>query len=252
MHIIRHPLSPLLFALICLFSPSAATSADASPPAPLSDLQVQAHDVTLAKLTARAALAGLADISINVDIPPLRAPVPACAVPFYIEMGDPRQLSRIALTARCPGSERKTRFVARARITATVPVIAHDIGARQTITAENLGTDRRLLTSLTSTITRAGDAIGKVSRHALHQGQVLPRDAFQAEELIRHGQSVRIVAHVSQMEIVNTGVAMQSGAKDCIIQVRVGDRINANIIEARVIGPGVAEPVGLPVPDAGR
>jgi len=252
MPIIRHPFPPLLFALLCLFRPSDAASEQVSPSAAPSELQAQAHDVALAKLTARAALAGLADASIDVDIAPLRAPVPTCAVPFDIELDEPRQLSRLVLTARCPGSERKTRFVARARITATVPVVARDIGARQSITTEYLGTDRRLLTSLTGTITRAGDVIGKVSRHALRQGQVLPRDAFQAEELIRHGQSVRIVAHVGQTEIVNTGIAMQSGAKDSIIQLRVGDRVNGNIIEARVLGPGIAEPVGLPVPAAER
>ncbi|RRW88812.1 flagellar basal body P-ring formation chaperone FlgA [Pandoraea apista] len=245
-------LLPLLFVLLCLSKPSNAASAAPSPPATISELHVQARDAAIAKLTSRAALAGLADATIDVVIPPLRPPVPTCAVPFDFELGEARQLSRLVLTARCPGSEYKTRLVVRARITATVPVVSHDVGARQPITAEDLGTDRRSLKSLTGTITLARDAIGKVSRHALRQGQVLSREAFQAEELIHHGHSVRIVAHVGQTEIVNTGIAMQSGTKGSIIQLRVGDRVKGNLIEARVIGPGVAEPVGLLAPGSER
>lgn len=231
---------------------TAAVSAPAASAAPRPELREQARQIALTRLAELAKRAGLRDADIAVVVSPLKPPAPVCDTPFEVSVGEPRQLGRLALSARCPASGRVTKLTARAQVTATIPVAARDLDAREPIAADDLGTARRTLTSLTDTVTRADEAIGRTSRRSLHAGQVLSRRILQAPELIRRGQTVRIVARVGQAEIVNTGIAMQNGARDDVIRLRVGTRRDAKVVAVRVTGPGMAEPIAQPAPDASR
>ncbi|ABC35166.1 flagellar basal body P-ring formation chaperone FlgA [Burkholderia thailandensis] len=233
-------------------SAASASAASTSAAAPRPELREQVRQTALTRLTELAKRAGLRDADIAVVVSPLKPPMPVCDTPFEVSVGEPRQLGRLTLSARCPASGRVTKLTARAQVTATIPVAARDLDARETIAADDLGTARRTLTSLTDTVTRADEAIGRTSRRSLHAGQVLSRRILQAPELIRRGQTVRIVARVGQAEIVNTGIAMQNGAQDDVIRLRVGTRKDAKVVTVRVTGPGTAEPIAQPAPDASR
>ncbi|KWH08476.1 flagellar biosynthesis protein FlgA [Burkholderia territorii] len=222
----------------------------AAPPAsaPLSDLQVQARDATLARLKSLGEQAGLRDATFDVTVAPPKPPVPSCATPFSFTFGNFKQLARVGVIARCADSGLTVKLVARATVKATLPVAARDIDARREITRDDLDEEQRNLASLTDTVTRPDDAIGKASRRALRTGQVLSRRALLSPELVRRGQTVRIVARVGQAEIVNTGIALQTGGKNEVIRVRVGGTASGKVVSARITGPGSAEPADLPTP----
>ncbi|WP_230944094.1 flagellar basal body P-ring formation chaperone FlgA [Burkholderia diffusa] len=218
--------------------------------APTPDLQAQARNATLVKLKALVEQAGLSDATFDVTVSPPKPPMPTCASPFNFSFGDFRRLARISMTARCADSGRTVKLVSHATLKATLPVAAHDIDARREITRDDLDEEQRSVSSLADTVTRADDAIGKASRRALRTGQVLSRRALLSPELVRRGQTVRIVARLGQAEIVNTGVALQAGGKDEVIRVRVGSSANGKVVSARVTGPGAAEPADRPAPPA--
>ncbi|WP_257127658.1 MULTISPECIES: flagellar basal body P-ring formation chaperone FlgA [unclassified Burkholderia] len=241
MRTIRFPIALLLLPMSCTH---------AAPPSPA--LQARAHAAALAELTARAQRAGLDDAAIAVVVPPPRRPAPGCATPFDISVGEPVRLSRIVLTAHCPSTGRTAKFIARATITATIPVASRNIAAGQPLTHDDLDSAVRTLSSLTDTVTRADDAIGKLNRRALRQGQPLSHRALQAPALIRRGQTVRIVARIGSAQVVNTGVAMQPGARGDIVRLRVGNGSAAREIQARVTGEASAEPIDLPTSDVSR
>lgn len=233
-------------------SQANASPVPASSAAAASVIQSQAHAAALEQLKTLAAKDGLTDAQITLAVLPPKPPLPACPRPFTFSIGDARQLGRMTVTARCPETGAPFRLIARATVKATVPVAARDIEARQPIVADDLADEPRDIASLTDTVTRAEDAIGRSSRRAVHAGQILRRRHLQTPELIRRGQTVRVVARVGQAEIVNTGVAMQSGGKDDVIPIRVGGRSNRKTVDVRITAAGTAEPVGLPTPPSAR
>ncbi|APD13733.1 flagellar basal body P-ring formation chaperone FlgA [Pandoraea pulmonicola] len=216
----------------------------ASAPPPSDDLLAQARAAAYGKLTELLRQNGLSDPEIVLTVAPPRTPAPTCAKPFSFQFADTRQLGRMLLTARCPATGTATQLVVRGTVTANLPVAVNDIAAGRAIAADDLSLQARKVVSLADTVTRIDDAVGQASRRAIRSGHTLSRKSLQVPELVRKGQSVRIVVRLGESEISSAGVALQAGGTDAIIPVR--NASSGKEIRARVTGPGTVTVTDLP------
>ncbi|MFH1573516.1 MAG: flagellar basal body P-ring formation chaperone FlgA [Acidobacteriota bacterium] len=82
----------------------------------------------------------------------------------------------------------------------------------------------------------ASDAVGMVARRELFPGQLLERDWVAAQELVRMGETVRLVAHVNGISITARAKALQAGKLGEWVRVKNLDSNRA--LKGLVTGPG--------------
>jgi flagella basal body P-ring formation protein FlgA len=85
------------------------------------------------------------------------------------------------------------------------------------------------------------DVVGRASQRPLRAGQVLRERFLKAGAGVRRGEVVQIISRQQMFQITAQGTAMQKGDGDALVRVR--NDVSGKLIMARVIGPGVVEPV---------
>lgn len=195
-------------------------------------------------LLEQAARAGLrkpqAEVRVlNAARLELRCPQPT------VEAVDLRYPTRLRLAVSCPGAAgSRQELIARAEISAEVLVAAQSLPARHPLAAEDLNLERRNISTAPDALSEPADVAGKTLKRSLQPGQLLLRSMLATPQLVRRGETVRIIARSGPVEVSNSGEAMDNGHGDDVIRVRTA---RGRLIRARVIDRGSVEAVDLPV-----
>jgi flagellar basal body P-ring formation protein FlgA len=177
---------------------------------------------------------------IDVVVLPNRRPAPQCGQALKVVPTDTSQMSRLRFSARCPDGASET-YTVRASVRSKALAVAVAMPAGKAIDKGDLKlVDADI--ALTPDATRNVDDIaGRASQRPLRAGQVVQARFLKAGEGVRRGQVVQIVSRQHNFQINAAGTAMQKGDSDSLVRVR--NDATGKLIMARVVGPGLVEPV---------
>ena len=204
----------------------------------------QVEEAARAELERQAAAAGLTDARFELSVVPPRVPA-ACPGAVEVETLDTRQATRMRFAVRCPqaGSSR-LEYIVRARISASVVVMAAPIAANELLTDAHLALTQRDITTIADPVVAAQDAVGQTSRRSLRAGDVLRSNSLTAPVLVKRGDAVVMIASIEGIEVSTAGEALDAGAKGTT--VRVKNTTSGQTLRMRVVAPGTVEPVDMP------
>jgi flagellar basal body P-ring formation protein FlgA len=200
-------------------------------------------------LVARAAHGWLVDwarqerwpnAQVDVVVVPNRRPAPQCGQALKVVPLDTSQMSRLRFSARCPDGVSET-YVVRASVRTKALAVAAAMPAGKTIGKSDLKQVDADIALTPDALRDAEEIAGRASQRPLRAGQVVQARFLKAGEGVRRGQVVQIVLRQHQFQINAAGTAMQKGDVDSLVRVR--NDATGKLIMARVVGPGVVEPV---------
>jgi flagellar basal body P-ring formation protein FlgA len=213
--------------------------------APVSESQAgEAED-----LVARAAHSWLEDwarqerwpnAQVDVVVVPNRRPAPQCGQALKVVPLDTSQMSRLRFSARCPDGASET-YIVRASVRTTALAVATAMPAGKTIDKNDLKRVDVDIALTPDAMRDVDDIAGRASQRPLRAGQVVQARFLKAGEGVRRGQVVQIVSRQHRFQINAVGTAMQKGDSDSLVRVR--NDATGKLILARVVGPGVVEPL---------
>ncbi len=230
----------LRFALILSVGmPNLCTAISSS-----DQIVAQVEQVAKEHLSRSAESAGWRDAKFDVSAVVNRV-IPPCKGKVAVEAADVRQPTRMRLIAECPGAEGwKYDFIVRAKVTATVAVMAADVSAGKPVLPADVAFEQRDITMVTDPVGSEAALQGLSARRSLRNGELLRQSMLVEAQVIKRGDPVRIVARREQIEVSMAGEALDPGARGTVIRVR---NLSGNVIRARVTGSGTVEPAELPM-----
>ncbi len=200
----------LLFFAACLLLPTLAQAAD-----PILDA---------AERHARNEAQGLpGEVTIRVGQLDPQTRLPACSsLQAYTPPGA-KPWGRTHVGVRCLGPAQWAVLVP-VQISVVRPylVTARPLAAGQIIQPEDLATLRGDLANLPAgVLTEQQFVVGKTLKNALAAGLPLRGDQLLAPQLVKQGQSVKLVTRGPGFSITGEGKALTNGGAGQIVQVRV-------------------------------
>ena len=203
----------------------------------------QVEEAARAQLEKQAMASGLPDARFELTVVPPRV-APACPGPVEVDTLDTRQATRMRFAVRCPqaGSSR-LEYIVRARISASVVVMAAPVAANELLSDDHLTVGQRDITTIADPVVSARDAVGQTSRRSLRAGDVLRSSSLTAPVLIKRGDAVVMIARIEGIEVSTAGEALDVGAKGATIRVR--NSSSGQTLRMRVVAPGMVEPADL-------
>ena len=204
----------------------------------------QVEEAARAQLETQAAASGLADARFELTVVPPRV-APNCPGPVEVDTLDTRQASRMRFAVRCPqAGASRLEYIVRARISASVVVIAAPLAANELITDAHLTVGQRDITSIADPVVAPIDAVGQTSRRSLRAGDVLRNSSLTAPVLVKRGDAVVMIARIEGIEVSMAGEALDAGAKGATIRVK--NSASGQTLRMRVTAPGTVEPTDMP------
>ena len=218
-------------------------------PALLLLLPIHAFADAVDEVVASAAHTWLADWArqgqwpdprIEVAVLPLRRPAPSCGQSLQVQPLDVTQPARLRFSARCPDGSAQT-YVVRAAVHTQALAMATAWPAGKIIDKSDLRLADVDVAYTPDAMLDPDDVAGRVSQRPLRAGQVVQARFLKAGAGVRRGELVRIVSRQQAFQISAQGTAMEKGDGDTLVRVR--NAASGKLIMARVIAPGVVEPV---------
>ena len=204
----------------------------------------QVEEAARAQLETQAAASGLADARFELTVVPPRV-APNCPGPVEVDTLDTRQASRMRFAVRCPqAGASRLEYIVRARISASVVVMAAPLAANELITDAHLTVGQRDITSIADPVVAPIDAVGQTSRRSLRAGDVLRNSSLTAPVLVKRGDAVVMIARIEGIEVSMAGEALDAGAKGATIRVK--NSASGQTLRMRVTAPGTVEPTDMP------
>lgn len=204
----------------------------------------QVEQVAKEHLSRSAETAGWRDAKFDVAAVINRV-IPPCKGKVAVEAADVRQPTRMRLIAECTGAEGwKYDFIVRAKVMATVAVMAADVPAGKPVQAADVAFERRDITMVPDSVGDDAALLGMSARRSLRNGELLRQSMLVEAQLIKRGDPVRIVAKREQIEVSMAGEALDPGARGTVIRVK---NVSGTVIRARITGSGTVEPAELPM-----
>lgn len=201
-------------------------------------------------LLTRAIDAGLLEPSVEVTLLP-RGEVKACSREVEVEALDTRHATRMRFAAVCKAEPAwRTEFIVRSTITAEVLVAAADLRAGQPIDAAQIALERRDISAAPDALSDPEQVVGMSSRRAMRSGRILNQRWLVEPILVKRGAAVTIAASNVGVVVHVAGVAMKTGRRGEIMEVR--NKATGKIIRARVVGENLVEPADMPMSSASQ
>jgi len=233
------PIVPRFALLLSVGMPNLCMAISSS-----DQIVAQVEQVAKEHLSRSAESAGWRDAKFEVAAVMTRT-VPSCKGKVAVEAADVRQPTRMRLIAECPGVDGwKYDFIVRAKVSATVAVMAADVSAGKPVQGADVAFERRDITLVTDSVGDEAALLGMSARRSLRNGELLRQSMLVEAQVIRRGDPVRIVARREQIEVSMAGEALDAGARGSVIRVR---NLSGAVIKARVTGSGTVEPAELPM-----
>lgn len=178
--------------------------------------------------------------SVDVVVLPLRRPPPQCGQALQVAPLDVSQPARLRFSARCPDGSAQT-YTVRAAVHTRALAVAAAWPAGKLIGKDDLRLADVDIAFTPDAMLNPDDVAGRTSQRPLRAGQVLQARFLKTGAGVRRGELVQIVSRHQAFQISAQGTAMEKGDGDALVRVRNG--ASGKLIMARVIGPGMVEPV---------
>jgi len=218
----------------------------AAPVLAAPSVSAQVEEAARAQLEKQAAASRLPDARFELTVVPPRVAA-TCSGPVDIDTVDTRQPTRMRFAVRCSGgSASRLEYIVRARISASVVVLAAPVAANEILTDTHVTVEQREITSIPDPVIDPNDAVGQTSRRMLRAGDVLRNNSLSAPVLVKRGDAVVMVARVEGIEVSTAGEALDAGARGATVRVR--NSTSGQTVRMRVTGAGTVEPVDMPRP----
>lgn len=171
-----------------------------------------------------------------------RLKLATCSQPLETFLPNGRKSeSRWTVGVRCSGKKEWTLYVSvRVSTFKHVLIATRELPKGTTLTASDLKTEERDIARLhRGYLEQAEQAVGKVLKRTLHQGDVVAPTRIVSPDTIKRGSQVTILASVGSIRVRMNGKALGKGT--------VGDRIKVlnessrRKIDATIIAPGIVE-----------
>ncbi|MDO9243346.1 MAG: flagellar basal body P-ring formation chaperone FlgA [Rhodocyclaceae bacterium] len=125
------------------------------------------------------------------------------------------------------------------RVKADYLISARPIAQGQVVAADDLATQWGDLSDLPANIlTEASLAVGKAATTSILAGRPLRADMLKAMQVVRQGQSVRVVSRGPGFSVSNEGRALNNAVEGQVAQVRLG---NGQVISGIAKAGGMVE-----------
>ncbi|MDN3921558.1 flagellar basal body P-ring formation chaperone FlgA [Roseateles violae] len=221
------------------------------PAARAAGLEAQVAEFTRQALVEQAQREGLLEPQAEVRVQPALGQAAAqrraaadCARPWALQAQELRTLSRLKVSASCPGANTAPLdFVLKGTLSAEVLVAATALPAGKALAEADLLRERRDLALLPDPLSDADAVVGMSPRSSLRAGQALQKRQLAEAILVKRGERLRIVARNETIEVQAPGEALDNGALGAVIRVRNSN--TGRVISARVTGAGLVEPSEL-------
>lgn len=143
-----------------------------------------------------------------------RVQLPACDQPLQAAAGNGAAAAQWNVAVSCNGSVNWTLYVpVRVADRQTVVVLARNVYAGQTLTADALRTEVRDTAAMGFGYVGSADSvIGKQLRRPLAAGTALTPDVIAAAPVVRRGQAVSLIGRAGSFEVRAEGRALADGA----------------------------------------
>lgn len=175
---------------------------------------------------------------IDVVVLPLRRPAPSCGASLQVVPVDVAQPARLRFSARCPDGMAET-YTVRAMVHTRALAMTRAWPAGKVIEKSGLQLADVDIALTPDALLKPDDVAGQASSRPLRAGQLVQARFLKAGASVRRGELVQIVSRQQAFQISAQGTAMEKG--DGLVRVRSG--ASGRVIMARVIAPGVVEPV---------
>lgn len=162
-------------------------------------------------------------VSITVGRLDVERLPPCTAHEAYAPPGT-RMSGRTHIGVRCLGPNVWSVLVpVQIAVTGNYVVTARPLAAGQTLQAGDVATLSGDLAALPNgVVTDPAAAVGKTLRNALHAGQPLRDDQLIAPQVVRQGQSVRVISRGTGFAVSSEGKALANAAAGQVVQIRMG------------------------------
>ena len=200
----------------------------ASQPAPLSGSARPVIEQFLVRQTA--GLPGR--VVITLDTPQSGALPPCAAVEPFLP-GGARLWGRVSVGVRCSQDQPWTRYVpAYIAVMGSYLVAARPIPAGQTLVPGDGAVRQGDLTTLPgSVVLNPGQLNGMVAANRIASGAPIRQELLRAVDLVRQGQTVKVVTRGSGFLVSTVGKAMTNSAVDTTVQVKIqGGQLLSGIV----------------------
>jgi len=210
---------------------AAAHAAMAETVQPLAALQKRAQDF----LSAHHQQGG--DRPVEIEVNPLDPTLQLanCGAPLeaFLPNGS-RTLGNTSVGVRCPGPQPWTVYLrASVRAFGDVLVAARFLTRGMVLTAADLKTERRDLTTVMEFETTPERLLGKQLRRPMQPGMVITPRAVIERPLIKQGDRVTVLARHAGMEISSSGIALRDAGLGERLSVR--NESSQRMVEGTVI-----------------
>lgn len=161
--------------------------------------------------------------------------LPLCNQPLETFMRRGTQVkARTVVGVRCPGSKPWKVYVAvDVVVMATVYTARKPLAKGHLLTADDLGTDKRDVSGLTAGyVSDKSELIGRRLKQSLVAGRMITPTMLQANNIIRRGQTVTLLAKNNSINITMTGKSLMDGALNQ--RIRVENLNSGRIVEGIV------------------
>ncbi|MFC3285165.1 flagellar basal body P-ring formation chaperone FlgA [Litchfieldella rifensis] len=173
---------------------------------------------------------------VNIEVHPPSAHLPTCENPRpFLPNANQSLAGRVSVGVRCGELGQQVRYMqATLAVIGEQVVTSRSIAAGTVIDASMLALRPAELGRLPNgAITEMAQAIGKQATRPIGEGRALTERQLKEVTLVERGARVRVEARGQGFSIAREGEALDNGAMDSEIRVRLDNR---DILRARVIG----------------
>lgn len=208
-----HLLRLTIFALLAIFSISAAAAGRQEPAA----IQKAVENFV------RSQTAGLpGQIALTVAPIDPRLNLPACPVPEPFLPSGGRLWGSSTVGVRCSGASQWVIYVpVTVRVMADVVMTARPLSQGQVVGPADIMLRSNDLAQMPSgVITEASQAVGKTLLNSVTSGQPLRQDMLRSPQVILQGQTVKLMSAGRGFKVSAEGRALSNAAEGQLVQVR--------------------------------
>lgn len=218
----------LAMLLSTLALQTTPTHSATSQPTPLSGSARPVIEQFLARQTS--GLPGRVVITLDT---PLSGALPPCAAVEPFLPGGARLWGRVSVGVRCNQDQPWTRYVpAYIAVMGSYYVAARPINAGHTLMSEDSAVRQGDLTTLPgSVIVNPGQLNGMVAANRIASEAPIRQELLRAVDLVRQGQTVKVVTQGAGFLVSTVGKAMTNSAVDTMVQVKIqGGQLLSGIV----------------------
>ncbi|MDB5991948.1 MAG: flgA [Herbaspirillum sp.] len=207
-------------AVICMMTALHASAQDNAPP-PVSKQDLSLLGPIVEHYLTIQAIGLQGKISVELGKVDARLNLAACAAPEAFLPKGSRPWGKSMVGVRCTAPAWVIYMPVTVRVQGDYYIAAGPLPQGQVVSATDLSKASGELTTLpASIITDPAQAIGRTTTMAIRAGAIVRQDQLRAQNVVKQGQTVRIISNGPGFQITTEGRALNNATEGQIAQAK--------------------------------